>query len=102
MLATAALRNSPRARRSDAVVLHRTGVCLPYQRETIVPDHAISFLALRPYAGLFQAALDWSGRYFGVTSAVITLDLVTRQQRAEERHAVDWIGLTALIAGPVA
>ena len=59
----------------------------------------ISWLALHPYAGAFQAALDWSGRCLGVTSAFITVDLITRKRRAEEPQTVDWIRLMALVAG---
>jgi len=59
----------------------------------------ISWLALHPFADALQVALDWSGRCLGVASAIITADLLTRKQRDEEPQIVNWIGLTAVLAG---
>jgi hypothetical protein len=59
----------------------------------------ISWLALHPYARAFRAVFDWSGRCLGVTSAIITVDLITRKQRRDAPQRADWIGLLSLLAG---
>ena len=60
---------------------------------------AIAWLSLRPYAPACSTALDWAARCLGVTSAIITVDMVVGRQRVEPARRVDWVGCIALLAG---
>lgn len=62
-------------------------------------DSVIVVTFLRGNALVFTTALDWSARCLGVTSAVITVDFLSRKHRIQPTPKVDWIGLMALIAG---
>jgi hypothetical protein len=59
----------------------------------------ISRCSLRSYADAFTTTLDWSARCLGVTSAVITVDLITRKPRFEQPKRIDWVGFISLLAG---
>ena len=83
---------------SDTVAINRFGKHSKWI-VAVASCAMVGWLSLHPFSPAFTSTLDWSARCLAVSSAVLTVDFVTRKSRTDRSRAFDPVGMTAVIAG---